>query len=451
MRGSLAAGQPLYGVSDIDMVVVLEGDGRERVRARMRRAERLPRPLRSLVEWAAVYERRRLEALAGRTIFTVGDAVYEPVADPDEVRLLERPETAGWRRVRGRELSVPESAAPPEHVAAWLELQYWWRTACEGCLEPSRLGSASLCVKLAAEPAALWLRLARGVRPGGRVDALEQAARELPEEADALERMLRLQRDLPRMPEAPFQEALALLLRMSVRVAEELSTRASAFTEVRLVRDEPALIRSGFEPTEPLPWPEPELRVLADFRALAGRLLPDEVLAPMDADPTDPSQLALLTRAFSEIGTYPEIAHGPLSIRPAASGKARLRGVQFTLTDPVSFARDDVARFPELPGWSAADLARRAVDEHRAWLAAGPHVRSPIAFGKLVTAARAALFADSVAAGEPELAVEAAGALAHIHPQAREDYLGYARKGDPPERDVIDDLDRTVRALPAYL
>ena len=88
-------------------------------------------------------------------------------------------------------------------------------------------------------------------------------------------------------------------------------------------------------------------------------------------------------------------------------------------TDPVSFALLDgapAARFPRVRGWSAADLAERALSEHRAWLRTRrvparpwmppPPASQPLAL--LLTAARAALFAQSVARGEPELIVEPA-------------------------------------------
>jgi hypothetical protein len=69
-----------------------------------------------------------------------------------------------------------------------------------------------------------------------------------------------------------------------------------------------------------------------------------------------------------------------------------MRTVQTTLTDPVSVALlsgEDVARFPDVPGFSARDLARRALAEHAA--GADPSA-----------AARARAFAASLDA-EPEL------------------------------------------------
>jgi hypothetical protein len=441
VRGSLGHGQPLYGVSDIDLVAVLDGEGRERVRRRMERAGRLPGRLGALIEWPSLFERERLEAIAGQSALTTGEAIYAPGGDPDEVRLLERPgldgATAGWRLVRGAD-RLPPPAAPPEHVAAWLDLQYWWRSACEGCMHADRLGAAALCVKLAAEPAGLWLRLARGQRPAGRAGALEAAARELPGEADSIERMLRVQRDLARLPEPPLHEALALLLRLSQLIAAELRSRAERFTEVRLIRAEPTQARFWWNAE--LPWPEPEWRPLADFRALCGRPLPDEVVGAIDADPSDPEQLALLARGLRDLGGYAEIRAGEIAVRPSAHGRARLRAVQCALSDPVSFATGDVALFPELAGWSARDVATRAVTEHSAWLAAGPHEPNDETLGKLGTAARAAAFLQSIDDGEPALAM---GIAPLFDDAARETY-------PQPPADVVRTFEQTVRDLPAY-
>jgi hypothetical protein len=305
-------------------------------------------------------------------------------------------------------------------------------------------------VKLAAEPAAIWLRLARMERPSGRVATLEAAARALPSEAEAFERALRLQRELPRSPEPPLRESLALLVRMSELIAEELRSRVDGFTEVRLERVELIQVRPYWAPSEPLPWPEPELRPLADFRALAERLLPDEVLARVDADPCDPQQLAQLARAFGHTGAYPEIVAGQLRVRPAAAGRARLRTVQCSLTDPVAFAAGDVALFPEVPGWSARDVTRRAVVEHRAWLAARPHAANGETLGRLATAARAALFHQSVEDGAPVLPLTVAAALGPLDESARDAYEAFGVHGHEPPPAVVEAFEQTVLELPAY-
>jgi hypothetical protein len=107
--------------------------------------------------------------------------------------------------------------------------------------------------------------------------------------------------------------------------------------------------------------------------------------------------------------------------------RGMLRAVQCQATDPVSWAMSDgqtVADFPEQPGWSALDSARRAVAEHRQWLFSDGWVYPPHGWvgtqsepsdptvrtlGLLFTAARAGLFFQSITEGEAELSVTAAG------------------------------------------
>jgi hypothetical protein len=111
--------------------------------------------------------------------------------------------------------------------------------------------------------------------------------------------------------------------------------------------------------------------------------------------------------------------------------------VQCAATDPVSFALAGArsqARFPRLAGWSARDWARRAVAEHRVWLSA-PDARlnghtwiapppPPGGSGhatrnRLLSAARAGLFLESVERGEPELllALDAAADRLGVEPE----------------------------------
>jgi hypothetical protein len=117
----------------------------------------------------------------------------------------------------------------------------------------------------------------------------------------------------------------------------------------------------------------------------------------------------------------------------------------------VSFAHgDDVASFPDLPGWSAHDVARRAVAEHRAWLEAPPHDPDGRALGRLATAARAARFLQSIEGGEPALPLTVAAALAPLDEAARQAYEHFAVHGTRPQADIVARLERTVLELPAY-
>ena len=154
-----------------------------------------------------------------------------------------------------------------------------------------------------------------------------------------------------------------------------------------------------------------------------------------------------------------------------------LRSVQCQPTDPVSTALADgrtVARFPELAGWSAIHSARRAVSEHRGWLESDDWVSPPHGWvgmqsapdnpvartlGLLFTAARAALFLESIIEGDPQLPVTVAGVterMAERDSGCRDlvesalDELRAARAVDGRQPQTVDAMLEVVRNLPAY-
>jgi hypothetical protein len=489
--GSVGSGRPVYGLSDLDLAVVVPGDGRApgassaRVR---RRWDRLTRalPLMADVVDCCVYEDAHLrDALADSTI-TYGldrpvagpaPAVYHgPSADADKMRLLERPElygaTAAWRRVAGpdRRLADPARDAQRRRIAAWLELQFLWRLAVELCLDPGRPGAASMCVKLVAEPARMSMWLSEGRRTGGREQTLTEALVHMPDEAPALNRALALQRTLTATPNPPLREFLRAFVRLSSRIAGEIGAElgGTSRTEVALLggdESELALPHGGWEPTGP--WPPsaaPRLLALADWRALAYPTMPDETFALVAGDPGDPDRLAAAALVM-EKGPYATLQAGGLLIRPFHGGRARLRAVQCSVTDPVSFALVEgraTASFPDVLGWSAHDAARRGVAEHGAWLAQHPVPAEPSGehLGILIGAARAALFLESTEQSRPELALTAAAtarALADRATGARgaaeaawEAYRQFARDWKSPPAATVIALDEAVRALPPY-
>jgi hypothetical protein len=357
--------------------------------------------------------------------------------------------------------------AQRRRIAAWLELQFLWRLAVELCLNRGRPGAASMCVKLVAEPARIWMWLSQGRRTGGREDTLTSALAHMPDEAPALERALHVQRSLERSPEPPLAESLRVFVRLSSRIAAhiEAELEGAGATEVRLAGGEPvALPHGGWEPTEPWSAPAPPLLPLADWRAIACPAMPDETFAPVAGDPGDPGQL---TRAalLMEKGPYVTLPAERLLVRPFHGGRARLRAVHCRVTDPVSFALLEgltSASFPDVAGWSARDTARRGVAEHAAWLSGHsvPAEPSGAHVGMLLTAARAALLLQSLEEGHPELALTAqatATALAQRVPGAGaaseaawEAYAVFARDWLAPERTVVVALDRVVRSLAPY-
>jgi hypothetical protein len=428
--GSFGRGEPVPGLSDLDLIAVGPGDP-EVVRRRWRRVVRRAPLVDRVAADVFVYGDDELRQAV--TPAPVSGATFMREDDVhDEGGLGVRPGPFGatreWRLLAGPErrpaVALDEQAL---RVAAWLELQFWWRFAFQAARAPADPTVPFLCVKLIAEPARLWLWLAHGRLLFARSEVLREAAAALPQEGAAFALGLELQRDVPHRRRAPLGAALASFTRQSAGLAElmnEAAARAGA-DDVRLVRAD-----GGAPP-------------LADWRALVAPGATDERFEVVAGDPADPAVLARLGAAAEP---SPALHAAPLLVRPAsASARAKLRAVQCAATDPVSFAQlagHDVARFPRLAGWSAADWARRAVAEHRAWLRHPATARlngygwlgTPPERARLIAAARAGMFDASIRGDEPELV------------------LGDAAVGDRLGVDVHDaaELRQAVQGLPAY-
>jgi predicted nucleotidyltransferase len=501
---SLAIDEPVYGLSDIDLVVVIPGapgrEGQERKRLK-RRWERLCRavpPLAELLPDVAFYEDAELaEAMAG-SILTYGlaqdteaspdQAAFFGVAAPtDEFGLRSRPGVYGptrdWRSIRGpdRRPSPGVPGRQAQRIAAWQELQFWWSFAFGCAADPERPRSAFLCVKLVAEPARIWLYLAHGDEILSRRHVLERSLTHLPDEDEEIRRTLELYKDLGRFPSPPLAESLPPFVRLTSRVASRLceEVQDSGETPVRLIGGAEAELLLHPVDGRPGTAQAPEgvsLLPLVDWRALAVPSLPDESLWLMSGNVVDPHDLGTAARVGRR-GPYPLLISGRLLVLPTlgAWDRAWLRAVQCQPTDPVSFALVEgsgIARFPNVRGWCAEDWARRSVAEHRAWLtqagaslhypewpprdAAAPSLR---AMAKLFTAARAGLFSDSLELGDPELRLtvravaerlaESRGART-VADLAVEAYAAGLATGSPPSADVVAALRKLVMALPAY-
>jgi hypothetical protein len=207
----------------------------------------------------------------------------------------------------------------------------------------------------------------------------------------------------------------------------------------------------------------PPLLPLGDWRSLACPPHPDESFALLRIGADDPARLGAAA-ATQRTGPYPAFDGEGVVILPGASWlRTRLRSIQCPLTDPVSFALADGGRaalFPEVSGWSARDIARRAVAEHRAWLEAEPASRSGSVLGRLLTAARAALFMHSLSEGEAELSLTVTETARQVAARssaertvieaALEHYREFALHGIAPPPDVVKATRRLVFELPAY-
>ena len=416
VTGSFARGRPLYGVSDIDLVVVAPDAGgaararvRERWRALCRRVTLLP----SVVE-LAVYERGELARATSAPAFTYGlrpddppRAAYRGREAVAEKGLLEGPglygPMVGWRALGRGEPLPPAPAYDPQttRMVAWLQLQSWWRFAFRTCAGPPGPRTAFTCVKFVSEPVRVLLWLEHGERVFDREAALVRALRLMPEHEPAVRAALDLHARLPANPAPQVAEMLPHLVELSARVAATLRGEVAGHDRMDVALE-------GEAPDGHLP--------LVDWRGLVCSWLPNECLLPDPGDPRDPDAIV---RAASRCrpGSQPALRRDGLVVLPVPrldGGLGRLRAVQCELTDPVSFALLDgrrTASFPELRGWSARDWALRAVAEHRAWLETRPESADPPPLARPIIAARAALFWSSVEDGGPLLPLTPAAVL----------------------------------------
>jgi hypothetical protein len=223
----------------------------------------------------------------------------------------------------------------------------------------------------------------------------------------------------------------------------------------------------GLEADRPLDTPPdgPPLP-LVDWRARTLRNMPDTVFFLAPGDAADASRVAELA-AGARLPVYPALLHGErlMALPTADPIAARQRGVECRASDPVSFALAggrEWAAFPELPGWSVRDAARRAVDEHLVRLrASAPYEPGAgVGLARLFAAGRAALMADTHASGAaalPLTATATARALvedAGADPASVGDALGWYMDGRAlgartPEA-VLAAMRAQMLALPSY-
>jgi endoglucanase len=487
LTGSLVSGEPVFGLSDIDLVAVAP-DEHESRRAR-RRFERLCRglpPLRELIPDFCVYDSAGFARVLrgsylvnglrdGRAIFLGPEAVR------DEKGLLERPGLYGgreWRRLRGRSrVPPPADLQDPPFASAWLELQYRWQWAFRACR--TEAGAHRLAHTLLVEAARIWLWLAYGERHEGTRAPLKRALDLMDEGHEGLIYALEADQAGSRSSAIGVEKLRAAFVVLSDATAGLVNEAAFGAGAIDVE------LRGGDAGERP-----PHEIALVDLRALALPKLDwsieelprvvEQRLVLIDGDATDPAPLRAVAALGGE-GRVTALRHGELLIEPATDvlGRGRLRAVQCRASDPISVALLDGrtrATFPAAPGWSPSDWARRAVAEHRAWLFAGqretpsPHGwiptwpaatwSLPATLGLLLSAARSALFLESAERGEPEIAVtfadtvtallardpasgaDAAEALAVLEESRHEPVR------PPPE--VVESLRRLVCSLPAY-
>ena len=460
VRGSMAQGDSLHGVSDIDVILVVEGEranpGLDRLRVwrRWQKARRV-RALDELVH-VAVYEQVELDEALAAPAPTFGLAPQDPPGAAmftrtpyleDELWLRARPGVYGpaadWRRLRGPERRPPAPALSGQdrNIAAWLELGWWWRHAVAACVDPTGPRTRHLGVKLVSEPLRVLLWLEQGVRVDNRSELLRLGAELVPAEREAVEAALALLQSRSREP-LPVAAFMPPFARLSARVGESLATTvADAGSEAV------ALVGAGdLEGEAPLP--------LLDWRALVAPPRLAEHFELGHGSLGDPAAVAQAVLAAPGGGVFSALRDHQLLLLCSRElwSEGVLRTLQCPPTDPVSFALLDgrmEAAFPSVRGWSAHDVAARAVAEHAARLAQAPS-DSTAAAGLALTAARAAGLAQSVEEGAPALAITPA-AIAELLavPAAGEAASALASGGRLPAG-VGEELLRAARNLTPY-
>ncbi len=86
------------------------------------------------------------------------------------------------RHRTGDESPVPELrpagpwASADPHLAAWLELQWWWRLCFDACVNPRRRHVPYLCLKLITQSARVRLWLEHGEIVFGHTAVLAASA-----------------------------------------------------------------------------------------------------------------------------------------------------------------------------------------------------------------------------------------------------------------------------------
>jgi hypothetical protein len=461
-----------------------------RAQGRWQRLGRYAPPLQQLIQHSSVYEESELREATSSTCYTYGT---EPGVQtrashlgarplPDEMGLLSHPPLSSphheWRLVAGpeRRNGIPTSDAQARRIAGWLELQFLWKLAYLAALEPGSAHVPYLCVKLMADPVRILLWIADGELVLRRKDALSRGLAVLPEEELALRKALDLAARLDRGATASVADFFPLFLGLSSRIAARIEADVAneGTTPVRLFAGaEPDLavrVSAGESFRRLVPTGvSPRLLPLVDWRAVVLPPPPDETFAIV---PGNGDGLASISRLGQELpaGEHAALRIDGLLLKPAKMLSHRT--VQCAATDPVSFALADeqlMAAFPNVAGWSAQDWARRAVAEHRAWLESrrripetGPEKRESVLtqLGRLMTATRAALFQESLAGGEPELALPLAAVAERLCArdpdagavalEAVAAYRNTRRHNRPVPHAAVAAMADVVRRLPSY-
>lgn len=322
LAGSLARGDPVYGLSDIDLVVVALGQASPaRIARRLERLYRVIPPLRRLTAHVWLYDHEALSAVtespfptfgleSGRPAFIGEQAPHDPMALLERPGL--RPPAQEWRRLRGSNaLSATPRARQDDLIAGWLELQYRWKWACRTFLEGSAPALAGRAAILVAEAARTWLSLVADEHLVGRRAALARASQLLEADGAPLREALRILERFPQSSRPPRSALWTCFVRLCGLVARRIDEEvaSSGRTPVLLVgaslpRGMPLRDWRGLV-VPPVEWSTSELPT--------ARV---ECFTLQDEDPADLGAVARAARLWSE-GNWPSLRSGALLVRPS--------------------------------------------------------------------------------------------------------------------------------------
>ncbi len=205
LRRGMASGRPVYGLSDIDLLVMVDSENRKRDAARVRnRYESLRRAIPMLGDGElAVYHPEEFRELYAHSPF------YRQRFDAGRRE---------WRRLWGRDVF---DYLPPEDAGAGeerFELLSSWRYLSRELLpddgQPAYL-RRYIAYKMTADAAKAWLAVSGRGNHGGRDAALKRAAEAKPEVRDALTEVARWRGDLLSSRELPVDAVLEAFTRLA--------------------------------------------------------------------------------------------------------------------------------------------------------------------------------------------------------------------------------------------
>jgi hypothetical protein len=442
VSGGTARDQPLWGISDIDLYCVVPPDAagrgvaREAVLERWRRLRRVL-PFIDAVVGVWVYEDLDLSE-AGEPYLTFGLDAAPDAPRPSRALFYDGRPGAGYIGLRIRpglfgsfarsRLIHGEERLPREpvqddarrRIAAWSELQWFWSFAFERCLDPTHPSTTYLAAKLIIEPIRILLWISNGMRVLRRPEVISIALERYPQHRQAL----LLARELMAHPLGPgdrgheddHRRALSDAFPHLVALSREVAARIDAGmdgerTPVRLLGVDDAPLR---EPGGAEPGASPGARPMCDWRVLCMQRWPDAGLALVN-DAVTPDSIATLMATPSHARQPVLRAGGDLLVMPESP--STIRCIASPFSDPVStalVAGSSTARFAPAPGFAATDWARRGIAEREAQIATTDRGPTPRRIGLLLASARAGLFADSLADGEPVLPLTAAASARRL-------------------------------------